>query len=257
MSFSQQIVLQLNDEDFVNGRFNYEIPEGYNSQTYFITSLIIPWKFWYVRTGFNSRVSVGVNGVHVFTLTIPEGNYEYEELATAIQNELDSITPATWTASYDSIKDQFSFSNNSVSNWSFNFTNVNSDPSTHILLGFRNVTAVANNHNLFSTISPRLRDNIIKINVQSTVPSKFVYLGSHNNELQSFTIPLIVEFGDLIVFRNPSGELFHSSPQTIRNMSIAYYDENDNSIDLRGATSFIIIAPDNLENGGNENDYWE
>lgn len=241
MPFENQIIC-IFEATTALGAYSYKIPEGYWSDEYSLTSAIIPYKFYYIRSGFNSRFAVGIGGTFLSWVDIPEGNYDNDEMAEELQSQLNTTSTGTWTVTYNNKKDIYEFNNNTISNFSFLFLEPGGDPSTHFVLGFGSATIVASSHFVQSSRSPRIRDLFIKLKISSTVPLEQIYLASIQNQPASFIIPLIVEFGDSIVYKYPEGETIIKALQELKDFTIEILDENDNLINLRGAQVIVTVA---------------
>lgn len=203
-----------------------------------VQSVQIPYTFFNTNSN-NNIIDYKENGILKTPLVIPDGNYNILELASTIQNLLNSNTSFTsenYTLTYNQIKNKITIKSLSLSNTEFLFkTGVNLSKSINRQIGYTNDTDITINNSLSSS-----SDSFVDL---ISIHSLFIRSNLSSNttiDSQSLTntdilvsIPITSNPLSIINFQYYEGMSFnYQKGGNITEIVIELTDQNGNIIDL-------------------------
>jgi len=226
MSELLQIHLNSKNADrFINGtsdiEFDLPLIEAPLQHTIYLSvqHLVIPYSFYNIDS--NNNFLNYIIGETTYNIYIETGNYNPYQLINVLQNIMQGFT-----ITYDSIKNKFTFTNNS-----YEFTILNSSTCLR-LIGFENTIFSVN----------KIVTSINSINLQShhcvCVQSNLL-TGSINsaNKYESniiCSIPVDKPPFSMITYINHNNLKYNLFNNVISTMRLKLTDQNNNLIDLNG-----------------------
>ncbi len=210
-------------------------------------SCVIPYSFYNIRENINDRIPYRlVADDSLNSVKIPKGNYTITTLATAIKQQLDSISGGTtYTITYDRTTMKYTYdSNNQIIYFDFSaFTD-----TANIEMGFNKneITINTGISNLISTNVPDINGNTHQIQIRTNLCSK----GCLDSITKSYStilgsIPIDVNFGGVIFLKPASNN--HKILITNRNIqtiNIRITDDRGRPLNLNGLNFSVSIMLD-------------
>jgi hypothetical protein len=212
-----------------------EIPDGFHIYLS-VVSCLIPYSFYNINSS-NNVLKYSFDGVSLFTLTIPIGNYNVNNLLSVLKT---NISPQ-FTITYDNVKNKFTFTH--ATN---DFMFMSSSTCLQIL-GFNNNETIASNPsaslsltsvncvNVYSIRTIQVNSNLITYNINKVQKNNFCILCS---------VPITCTPFSLIEYINRTNFKTNLFLNRISNIKIKLTDDNGNLIDLNGCHYSLTIQLD-------------
>jgi hypothetical protein len=212
-----------------------EIPDGFHIYLS-VVSCLIPYSFYNINNS-NNVLQYSFDGVNLFTLTIPIGNYNVNSLLSVLKS---NISPQ-FIITYDNVKNKFTFTH--ATN---DFMFMSSSTCLQIL-GFNNNETIASNPsaslsltsvncvNVYSIKTIQVNSNLITYNINKVQKNNFCILCS---------VPITCTPFSLIEYINRTNFKTNLFLNRISNIKIKLTDDNGNLIDLNGCHYSLTIQLD-------------
>ena len=212
-----------------------EIPDGFHIYLS-VVSCLIPYSFYNINNS-NNVLQYSFDGVNLFTLTIPIGNYNVNSLLSVLKS---NISPQ-FIITYDNVKNKFTFTH--ATN---DFMFMSSSTCLQIL-GFNNNETIASNPsaslsltsvncvNVYSIRTIQVNSNLITYNINKVQKNNFCILCS---------VPITCTPFSLIEYINRTNFKTNLFLNRISNIKIKLTDDNGNLIDLNGCHYSLTIQLD-------------
>jgi len=209
-----------------------EIPDGFHIYLS-VVSCLIPYSFYNINTS-NNVLQYSFDGINLITLTIPIGNYNVNSLLSILKS---NISP-TFTISYDSVKNKFTFTH-PINNFMF----MSSSTCLQILGFNNNITILStsltltsvNCVNVYSIRTVQVNSNLITYNINKVQKNNFCILCS---------VPITCTPFSLIEYINRTNFKTNLFLNRISNIKIKLTDDNGNLIDLNGCHYSLTLQLD-------------
>lgn len=206
-----------------------EIPSEYHIYVS-VTHAVIPFTFYNINST-NNTLIYNVNG-SVFTLTIPEGNYNITNLLNFLNLNMPSFT-----VTYNAINNKFTFVH---STYSFIFTNSSTCLS---ILGFIQQDNNSSGLILISNRAVNLAP-IRCICISSNLKTFNIDKSQNNNYSTICSIPINTQPYSIITYENKGNFRMNSYTNIINTIAIKLMDQNGNMINLNGANWSMTLQFD-------------
>ena len=212
-----------------------EIPDGFHIYLS-VVSCLIPYSFYNINNS-NNVLQYSFDGVNLFTLTIPIGNYNVNSLLSVLKS---NISPQ-FIITYDNVKNKFTFTH--ATN---DFMFMSSSTCLQIL-GFNNNETIASNPsaslsltsvncvNVYSIRTIQVNSNLITYNINKVQKNNFCILCS---------VPITCTPFSLIEYINRTNFKTNLFLNRISNIKIKLTDDNGNLIDLNGCHYSLTLQLD-------------
>jgi hypothetical protein len=226
MSELLQIHLNSKNADrFINGtsdiEFDLPLIEAPLQHTIYLSvqHLVIPYSFYNIDS--NNNFLNYIIGETTYNIYIETGNYNPYQLINVLQNIMQGFT-----ITYDSIKNKFTFTNNS-----YEFTILNSSTCLR-LIGFEN-TIFSVNKTVTSINSINLQSHHC-VCVQSNLLTGSINSANKYESNIICSVPVDKPPFSMITYINHNNLKYNLFNNVISTMRLKLTDQNNNLIDLNG-----------------------
>ena len=216
-----------------------------NNKDVSIHSLIIPFSYYAINDNNNDFLAGPTGGD---TITLTNGNYTSNELATELKTQLDAVLTPTYTVSHDSKTGKFTFSSGDSSDFV-----IITDTKNYKYLGFN--ASSTNNSASGSLVSTNVIDvaGTRYIDIRSNLHTHSSNSSNNNRDLLARIYPNSDPFAS-IFYDHSSFEGVYFDGNYLRQLELALYDDNNDLLDLNGQEWSISLItklrnqflPDNL-----------
>ena len=236
MSESFQLYLDSVNADYSNGEYAFYLPLLEVQDGFYlylsVVNCIIPYSFYNINLN-NNILNYSINSVN-YTLTIPIGNYNINNLVAYLNSQLGP----NFVVTYNKLFNKITFTH-SLNDFVINASNF------ILLIGFNNSNYISTNKTLTSPNCININyvrcinliSNIITYNVNTSKN-----LVNNNNIICS--IPVTVGPNQLIQYINYNNFRTNLFVNTLNKIVLKLVDNNNNIVNLNGLNFNITIQLD-------------
>lgn len=208
-----------------------DVPDG----TYIYMSLqnaVIPYSFYSINE--NNNVFIIYSNSNTYTITVPSGNYNIQQMINALQSGLGGLFSIT----YNSITNKIT-----ITNTTYEFT-VKKEGTLNNALGFKeDVDSVSSSLTLTGHHCVNL-NQIRAINVEIGMPTYNVNVAQPLNQNILATIPVVSQPYGMIYYNNENNFRVNMFCCQLDVIKIKLLDNQNNLINLNGTNYSMTIQLD-------------
>jgi hypothetical protein len=248
------IQIHLNSEDCIRyygstSYCEYSLPFfSVPSTSTLIASVVhasIPYSFYNVNSN-NNTLCYSINTTVITTVILTPGNYT----ASSLLSHLQSILPTSFTITYSSTQNKFTFTNPNI--FQFYYNKLLGYSSCFGLLGFSSIQQISTGNVSIWTLTSDTIINLAPVRcicIYTTLHTGSIASILPNNQNILCSIPVLTAPFSMIGYRNSSGYKSDLNTSNFNSITLKLTDQAGNLINLNGCHWSLTLQLDVIDYG--------